>query len=201
MTEIKSTQWHRRCAWSFAMMLILVAGPHAHAQLSEGQWLGEVFGGNYAPGPDDVLDDESTFGLRAFNMLTPRLALGGSVSMVNFEDTVTDGSLTVSFDTDVLLVDISAGYVLRADKRVAIALGGGVGGSFSSTDATFSTPLVRGFFEDFDESSFTVNVVAGPVFHLTKRIYLKPLVRMRWFENRDDDETDLESTLAVGFKF
>jgi hypothetical protein len=182
-------------------MLILVAGSHAQAQVSEGQWMGEVFGGNYGPGPDDVLDDESTFGLRAVTMLTPKVALVGSISTVNFEDTVTDGLTTVNFDTDVLLVDFTAAYIIRPDKRVNIAFGGGIGGSFSSTDGTFTTPVVIGFFDDFEESSFTLNAVVGPVIHLSQRVYLKPLMRVRWFENRDDDETDLESTLAVGFKF
>jgi hypothetical protein len=182
-------------------MLILVAGTHAHAQLEEGKWMGEVFGGNYEPGPDDVLDDEATFGLRTAIMLTPRLALIVSTNLVNFKGTVTDGMATVNFDTDVLLVDLTAGYIIRPDRRVNIAIGAGIGGSFSSTDGTFSTPLVRGFFEDFDESSFTLNGAVGPVIHLTEKVYLKPVVRARWFENRDDDETDLETTLAVGFKF
>ena len=161
----------------------------------------EIFGGNYAPGPDDVLDDEATFGLRAITMLSPKVALVGSVSTVNFEDTVTDGMTVVNFDADILLIDISAGYVFRPDKRVNIALGGGIGGAFSSADGTFTTPLVKGFFDDFEESSLTLNAVVGPVIHLTQRIYLKPVMRVRWFENREDDETDVESTLAVGFKF
>jgi hypothetical protein len=184
-----------------AVLMVFVAGSHANAQVEEGQWMGEILGGNYAPGPDDVLDDESTFGLRVVTMLTPKLALVGSLSTVNFEDTVTDGATTVNFDTDILLVDFTAGYVFRPDKRVNIALGGGIGGAFSSTDGTFTTPTVAGFFEELDESSFTLNAAAGPVIHLTRRVYLKPLMRVRWFENREDDETDVESTLAVGFKF
>ena len=201
MSTVRHSRRLRRCAWLIAVMLVLVAGSPAGAQVEEGQWMGEIFGGNYAPGPDDVLDDESTFGLRAATMLTPKLALVGSVSTVNFEDTVTDGIATVNFDTDILLIDFTAGYVFRPDKRVNIALGGGIGGAFSSTDGTFTTPLVKGFFEDFDESSFTLHAVAAPVIHLTQRVYLMPLLRVRWFENREDDETDIESTLAVGFKF
>jgi len=190
-----------RCAWVLVATLILLAGSPAEAQIEEGKWMGEVFGGSYSPGPDDVLDDESTFGLRAITMVTPKLAVVASVSTVNFEDRVSDGGTTVEFDTDVLFIDLSVGYVFRPDKRVNIALGGGIGGAFSSTDGSFSSPAVRGFFDDFDESSLTLSVVVGPVFHLSDRIYLKPLVRARWFENRDDDETDLETTLALGYKF
>ena len=201
MARVTPTQWPRRWAWSFAVLLILVVGSHAHAAVSQGQWSGEIFGGNYGPGPDDVLDDEGTFGLRVITMVSPRWAVVGSASTVNFEDTVMDGTTTVNFDTDVLLLDFSAGYVFFPDKRVSIALGAGIGGSFSSTDGTFTSPTLQVVFEELDESSLTLNAAAGPVIQLSRRIYLKPLVRIRWFENREDDETDLESSLAFGFKF
>ena len=188
-----------RIAFCITACLAMVI-PAAQAQVDEGMFLFEIYGGNYGPGPDD-LDDESTFGVRFGGMLSGRVVLIGTVGRVEFDGNATDGMTSIDWNSDITLLDVTLGYVFRADKRFAIALGGGIGGAITSFDGELQTPNLRARFEDLAADSFTLNVVVGPVIGLSPKIYLKPILRARWFEVREDDEVDIESSLALGFKW
>lgn len=179
---------------------LVLINPLAHAQFEEGTLFAEVFAGSYAPEPD-ALDDESTFGVRFGGMMTERVAVVGSLGQVEFEDTATDGATSVKWDSEITLLDVTVAYVFRPTTRLAIAAGGGIGHAFTSFDGELQTPTLRARFEDLDEDSLTLNAILGPVITLSSRIYLKPLIRARWFEVREDDEVDIESSLALGFKW
>ncbi|MDH3452978.1 MAG: outer membrane beta-barrel protein [Gammaproteobacteria bacterium] len=182
------------------LMGLTVLNPSAHAQLEEGTIIAEVYGGSYSPGPD-ALDDETVVGFRFGGMLSERVAVIGSLGLVEFDDTATDGAVSVDWDADVTLLDVTVAYVFRPASRFAVAVGGGIGGAFTSFDGELQTPNLRGRFEDIDEDSLTLNAVVGPVINLSSSVYLKPMFRARWFEVREDDEIDTETTLAVGVKW
>jgi hypothetical protein len=189
------------CRIAFSVLICLALTiPTAHAQLEEGMKLFEIYGGTYDPGPD-VFDDESTFGLRFGFMMTERWAFIGSVGTVELAGTAVDGMTSVNLESDLTLVDFSVGYAFRADKRFAIAVGGGIGGAFNDFDGQLTTPTLIARFNSLSKDSFTLHAVVGPVIGLSSRVYLKPVIRARWYEARDDDETDVQSTLAVGFKW
>ena len=189
-----------RIACSILICLVLTI-PAAHAQIEEGMKVFEIYGGSYGPGPD-VFDDESTFGLRFGFMMTERWAFVGSVGVVELEGTATDGMTSVNLGSDLTLLDFTFGYVFRPGSRFAIALGGGFGGAFNDFEGQLSTPNLVARFDSLSADSFTLNVAVGPIISLgSSKVYLKPLVRARWYEAREDDETDIQSTLAVGFKW
>ncbi len=172
----------------------------AQAQLDEGMMAFEIYGGNYAPGPGDF-DDESSFGVRFGGMATERVVLIGSLGQVEFDGTATDGMVSTVWDSETTMVDFTIGYVFRAGNKFSIAVGGGIGGAFTDFNGQLQTPTLIARFDSLSSDSFTLNAVVGPIIHLGSRVYLKPLVRARWFEARDDDEVDIESTLAFGFKW
>ena len=174
--------------------------PAAHAQVEDGMLLFEIYGGNTDPQPDD-LDDETTFGIRFGNMLTENVAIIVSLGRVEFDGTSIDGMSVLDFDSEHTLLDVTVGYVFRPASRFAIAVGGGIGGSFNSFDGELTTPTFRARFDGIASDSFTLHAVVGPVIGLGSRVYLKPVVKARWFEAREDDEIDLESSLAVGFRW
>ena len=65
-------------------------------------------------------------------MPSKKWAFIGSLGRTEFEDTVSDGKTTVDYEVELVLVDLSVAYIFRAEKRFAFALGGGLGGAFSS---------------------------------------------------------------------
>lgn len=188
-----------RIAFSILICLALTV-PTAHAQVEEGMKLFEIYGGNYSPEPD-LFDDESTFGLRFGFMMTERVVFIGSVGLVELEGTATDGMTSAKLESDIVLLDFTFGYVFKAGNRFAIALGGGFGGAFNEFKGQLQTPTLMVRFDSLSDESFTLNVVVGPVISLSPKVYLKPLFRARWYEAREDDEVDIESTLAIGWRW
>ena len=189
------------CRIAFSVLICLaLTVPTAHAQVEEGMKVFEIYGGNYGPGPD-LFDDESTFGLRFGFMMTERVVFIGSVGQVEIEGTATDGMTSAKLESDIVLLDFTFGYVFRAGNRFAIALGGGFGGAFNDFEGQLTTPILIARFDSLSADSFTLNVAVGPIIGLGSKVYLKPLVRARWYEAREDDEVDIQSTLAVGFKW
>ena len=171
-----------------AAVLLLAIGPTEAQSYEDDGFLFEVYAGQIMPGPDP-LDDETTYGVRAGFIAGTRLTILGSVGLAKYDGTVQ----RVDFDIDSLLLDVTASYLFMPNRKINLGLGGGIGGSISNG----STPRASALSED----SFTFNLTGDVVIHLSKLIYLKPEYRLRWHESRDDDETDSEITLALGFKF
>jgi len=183
--------------------LILIAVPATLAEVPEpGQWFAGIYGGTYDPGPDEILDDHSIFGLRFGRMMTNRVALGASLGFVSPDsleplDPDLNGQLEASFT----LIDLNVTYALRPKSRFGLLVGGGIGGAFISADGHIDEPGGELFFEDVTSDSLTLNVVAGAVFNVGEKFYIRPQLRMRWFEAREDDQVDQEMSLGFGIRF
>jgi opacity protein-like surface antigen len=159
-----------------------------------------IAGGAYDPGPD-VIDDSEIFDLRFNYSLSQKLRVGVSVGFTKFESDALPAGLTGSFDGEVVFIDLGAGYVFRPQKRFSFAVGGGIGGAFTSIDGAIQGVGGSLLFEDVTGDSLTLTAGFGMRIGLTKRIGLRLLKRYRWFEAREDDEIDSDLTLGLGFRF
>ena len=97
--------------------------------------------------------------------------------------------------------DVSFGYMFATNGNFVPDVNFGLGGGFSTLNGAGQIPGNNVEFRNFTRDSFTLNVGVGLRILLGRTIYLRPLVRARWFEKRIDDDIDLEATLAIGFRF
>lgn len=188
-----------------AISVLAAAGsPAMAAAPEEGGWALGVFAGLYSPGPD-LFDDSETFGFRVGYRLTEHVGFAGSLGFVSLEsedDEMEDLGLDGKIESDLTLIDLSVAWIFRPEHRFSFVAMGGIGGSFSSTDVELTGPgggTVRA--EDFEDDSFTVNLGLGALIGLGDRMMLRIMPRARYFENRDDDEVDTETTIALGWRF
>ena len=77
----------------------------------------------------------------------------------------------------------------------------GIGWAWPQVDDTASLPDLGPDYETLDKDSFTANAGLGLQIRLGGRAFLEPEVRIKWFEARQGDSTDLEGTLALGWNF
>jgi hypothetical protein len=161
----------------------------------------EIYAGNYDPDPD-ILDDDATFGLRLGHWFNKRVTLQGSLGFFKVDEEFSEGETGAEIDADIILVDVSLGYLFRSDKkRFRPVVFGGIGGSFASIDATVTTPNLIALVDDLDRDSLTLHAGFGPIFQVSERFYIRPSARFRWYENREDDEIDQELSLNFGWAF
>jgi len=184
-------------------VLVLVTVPATFGAMPEkGDWSFGFYAGNYALGADDVFDDQGTFGLRAGRMMTNRWGIGASIGAVSpDEKPFSDPTLSGELDAKFLLVDVNVMVAFRAKKRVNMFLGGGLGGAIVSTDGQVTGTGGTVFFEDLTKDSLTAHVGTGMIIALSKKVFLRPMVKYRWFEAREAEEIDQEVSLGVGFRF
>jgi hypothetical protein len=183
--------------------IVATAGSTAFATApDEGQYGLGVFVGMYQPA-GDIFDDSTVVGLRFGAMLTEHVAVSASLGFVGLEsddDEMEDLGLTGDIDADLTLLDINAWYIFTPQKRLSFTVGGGIGGSFASVDADVT--LSGGGklkAEDVEGDSLTVNVGFGPIIGLGERTYLRLLPQFRYYENREDDEIDFQTSLMFGW--
>ena len=161
----------------------------------------EVYGGLYDP-ELDVLDSSATYGLRFGGTIGTRLAASGTLGYFESDGQISGPVATGPIEVSAWLTDVTLAYLFIPDSRFAtLALGGGVGWSFADLDGELITDELLISFKNFEQNSFTMHVVGVAAFSLTEQIYLKPAVRWRWYEARDDNQFDLEYTFALGFVF
>ena len=196
------TRFVRGCAWALAAAVLLAsAAPIAQAGIGEDVMFFEVYAGLYDP-ELSALDSTTTFGVRLGGTIGTRLAISGTLGYFEADGRVS-GSL-VSGPIEVLagLADATMSYLFIPDSRfVTIAAGGGIGGAFAEVDGELTTNELELTFKNFGENSFTLHLTGAAAFNLSKRLYLKPAVRWRWYEARDDNNFDLEYTFALGYIF
>jgi len=183
--------------------LLLVAVPATFAAAPEaGQWSLGFYGGTYAPGPDDAFDDQNTFGLRVGRMITDRYGVGLSIGTVDPDyKALENAALTGVLDVENTLVDLGVFVAFRPKSRFNLFLGGGIGGAFISSSGQVTGPPGTVFYDDLTKDSATVHVGTGMIIGLSKKVFLRPMMKLRYFEAREDDEVDQEVSLGVGFKF
>jgi hypothetical protein len=184
------------------MALALAAlSPAAHAAApKEGKWAIGFYAGTYKPESDD-LEDQDTFGVRLGYMFTKHVSFGGSLGLISTESDISGTGVSGEVDIDFTLLDFDFVYAFRPDKRFSIALGGGPGWAFASADGEVTTPLGTVSFEGADDDSFTMNAIVGGAIGLgkTRKFFLRPATRFRWFEKREEDDIDQEFTVMFGW--
>jgi opacity protein-like surface antigen len=140
---------------------------------NEGGWAVMTFSGVAKHKPHGV-HNEVVYGIRAAYGLTSRWLVATSLG----HSDVGPGDQT--------LIEANVGYVFRRDKRISMILTGGMG---------------HAFVDDIGESdSFTMNIGMGPAIRLNDRLMIRILNRFRYFENRDEDNTDQEITVGLVVK-
>jgi hypothetical protein len=183
-----------------ALILTLGLASPALAELpDDGAWLVGFYVGNYDPEPD-LIDDDSTAGVRAGYVFNRKFALAGSLGVFSSDNDFSSGSFSGEVDLDLTLLDFTAFRVFRGGKKVSPAIGGGIGGAFASVDLELTGPGIIIIGEDLEDDSLTLNLAAGASIQLGKRFWLRPNSKFRWYESRDDDEVDQEVSVAFLFR-
>ena len=192
----------RCCVVLFAAVVLLAtAAPAAHAGLGEDVMFFEVYGGTYDP-ELDALDSSVTYGVRFGGTLGTRLAIGGTLGYFETDGKISDPLATGPIELSAWLADATVSYLFMPDSRFAtLAAGGGIGGAVADLDGELTTQGLQVTFKDVEQDSLTLHLMGAAAFNLSQRIYLKPALRWRWYEAREDNEFDLEYTFALGFVF
>lgn len=163
-----------------AVLLMLIAGGPAEAQAGEGNF--ELYLGYYFPDDTDVGED-LTYGVRAGYRFADAFGLQGTLG--RFETDV------FSINVELILADLSFMWFTNPGSHAEFFVYGGPGWAFVKADA---------FGLQVSEDSLTAHVGLGVMIPIGDKLYLRPDARARWFE-QGDNETDLEATLALGFRF
>lgn len=165
----------------------------ARAQAGTGHL--EIYAGLYSP-ESDLLDDETTFGLRAgyqFNDRWGYLFQAGRYSTSEVFPVLTDDGEQI--DLDLWVLDFSVAWYLSQGNHEGLTVFFGPGFAF--------TDLEAGPFEDgldfAGDDSFTVHAGLGWNFMAGEQLVIRPDVRARYFDS--SDSIDLEATVAVGWVF
>ncbi len=162
----------------------------------------EAYLGAYSPGPD-VLDSAATGGIRVGYNITQRFNVTGQLGFASTDGDKSGRGRTADVDVDWVVADFSFVWNIRPNKKFVPTLYAGPGYAFGSADIdrpSGSGSLFDGL-EDLDDDSFTFHGGIGCKWDLGDSFYLRLDGRLRFFENREDDETDSEITFGVGWKF
>lgn len=183
-----------------AVLFVFAAGPPAFAAIEDDTQLFEVYVGAYDPGPSEI-DSSTVFGFRYGANYNDRAGLFGELSYTSM-----DGDDSVlppgdSLKVDVLFLDLIADYNFLSQSRAPISIYGGIGGAFTSTSGTVSTPGGPINLNNLSQSSFTLLAGASIKIQLSEKIYLRPAIQTHWFEARNRDEFDTEFLVGLGWNF
>lgn len=187
------------CTGAF-MLLVAGFGSPANAEVHEDSMNVEIFAGELNPGPDR-LDSETNLGLRYGWDISRRLGFGFEFWRYETDDSFTSGMTTASFDLDLDGIEATVYGFFMPEGRVTLFLFGGIGGVFADLDADVSNPIFSASLRHVQDDSFTAHGGGGLRIQLGEHVYLRPDVRFRWIEKRDDDEIDTAVTLGIGFNF
>ena len=171
-------------------LLVLVFSPclappvAGQQEQNGGKASAEFYLGYYVP--EDFNDEfmDLTLGIRGG--MDFRDGWGWEGSLGRFETTVE------AVDFEALFLDLSLLYEVNPADRVVFQVFGGIG--YAGATAEFG-----GVSED--DSSLTVNAGLALKVYASERVYVRPDVRGRWFEDCDESCFEWEFTLAVGFRF
>lgn len=190
------------------VLAVLAAAGPARADVREGSYELELYGGYYVPGPSE-LPGAPTLGGRFGYNVTQRFFVQATLGYTRFERDVSDGVSYGTVDLDLWDLDFSFGYNFLVDGNVTPEVHAGFGGGFGSLggDLQINDPDLCGVlacrvqFENLSANSFTLHAGAGVRIDLSELIYLRPVVLTRWYAARDTDKWDPEYSVSIGFKF
>ena len=182
-----------------AILLLFAAAPTA-AQDSPSGWYFEGFWGNYESGIDG-LDEEDPAGLRLG--FRRQKKLGYELSFAKLEGQIkgfadTDlGSIDIDWEADAWDLSVTFHPILRGGLQFLVLGGPG----YATVNARAIAEVSEGTsirLESLSEDSFTAHGGLAFKIFLTETFYLRLDGRGRWYEAREDDNFDVEYTLAIG---
>ena len=189
----------RRCA-RFVLLGIacsLIAPMAASARMRVPHQEIEGWIGYTMPGTD-ILDDMVSFGFRGGYQLTPLISTHAEFGMLFTDGEIGSGALSTGLDYSGFSLAYLADFNFLPDRDYHPYFFGGPGYTFISVD--FDAGGVIGLSGDFEDDSFTLDWGGGVKFDATDKILVRPALRWRWYENRDEDSIDLEILCGVAAK-
>ena len=192
------TRWAASVA--LALSAVLVAAPAARAEVSADSGNVEVFVGWLWPedvdGPD--VDDDWTYGIRGGYNFTKHFGL--EVGVQGFNSDIDMPAPFNDFDADGIFADLTFVWMVNPDDRAVFQVFGGPGFGWWSYDDNVSAT------KDDDDDTWTAHFGVGGKISCTKRFYLRPEARVRWFDDDEDPSgadgdghTDLETSIGFGW--
>ncbi len=175
MSDKRTAAW-----WAVLTLAVFLASVGGSPAAAEGSF--EVYAGLYYP-DDEVIDEDLTYGIRLGHRFSDHLGLEATLGRYETE--------VFFVDVEAIFVDLSLVFCTNPGDNAEFLIFGGPGWAFLEADA--------GFMEATDDS-LTAHLGAGLKIALGEKIYLRPDVRGRWFEEGDGG-IDLEVSLGLGFRF
>jgi hypothetical protein len=178
--------------------LLMLSAGFAHAiDLEPGSWAYGFYAGAYLPDPSE-LDSGATGGARIGYLASDHVALSASAGYTDLDGSVGSGASKIKGTWKAYLLDLNVWYILFPEKRFSFTIGAGPGYAWNdlSLNNNASNNVSTGHQGD---DSLTFNVALGPVIKINDRINLRLMTRFRYFDERDNDETDREITLGIAF--
>ena len=155
-------------------------------------WIGYTFTGG------DILDDMVSFGFRGGYQLSPVISTHGEFGMLFTDGEIGSGLSQTGLDYSGFSMVYLAEFNFFPDRNYHPYVGGGPGYTFISVD--FDAGGVAGLSGDFEDDSFTLDWGGGVKIDATDKVLVRPALRWRWYEGRDEDSIDLEILCGVGAK-
>ena len=184
-------------AYVGSALLTLSAG-FAHAiDLEPGSWQYGFYGGAYLPDPNE-LDSGGTGGARIGYLASEHVALSASGGYTDLSGSTGSGAAEVKGKWQAYLLDFNVWYIFFPDRRFSFTVGAGPGYAWADGDFTNNAGnnIDSGHKGD---NSLTFNVAIGPVIKINDRVNLRLMTRLRYFDQRDKNDTDKEITLGIAF--
>ena len=170
---------------------------HAATEGETGQF--ELFVGSYDPG-SDFIDDDITFGFRLGYTMNDHFAWLGAIEWLDTDGEFSGPVVSGSLDYQAIFVDSYFIWNLNPDSRWVWNLYAGPGFAFVEIDAAGAIEdAIKFSVKGLQEDQITVFAGGGAILELSDRTYLRFNYHIRWFEDRDDDETDTEGAVAFGW--
>lgn len=185
----------------------------ARAEVTDGSGNIEVYAGWYFPDDSGAGADydDLTAGLRLGYVFTKHLGLQATLGWFEGDGTYTHpayGKQTIS--PSIVPLDISLMGYINPDSRAVFTAYGGIGYAFQDADVDVNCNVLpdpvddlcradKGARESHTDDSFTLHAGVGAKIDVTESFYLRPDARVRWFEDREDNEMDWEVSLGFGW--
>ena len=164
------------------------------AAVSRPVWVAEIFAGYFFP---EELDEDLTFGFRFGQTGFGRWGWLVGVSWFDVADS--QGFSGRNVDADVVHVDASAVFYPGTYGSFSIFFG--PGWASGNVDIPGST-------EDLSDDAFTLHAGVGWEFDVTPSFYVKPDLRLRWYELEGfgpeggrESQLTYEAAIALGWRF
>jgi opacity protein-like surface antigen len=145
----------------------------------------------------DALDDMVSFGFRGGYQLSPFLSTHAEFGMLFTDGEVQNGLQTIGLDYSGFSLAYLAEINFLPDRQYHPYVMGGPGYTFISLDVDGG---LAGLSGDIEDDSFTLDWGGGVKIDATDRMLVRPAVRWRWYEGRDEGSIDVEFLFGVGAK-